>query len=150
MNKSLFSSASFEWETPKWLFDALHRRFCFTLDVCARRQNTKCVRFFSPVQDGLSRHWHGERCWMNPPYGREIVHWVAKAQREADRGALVVGLLPARTDTHWWHNHVHGHADVRYLSGRLKFGNAQNSAPFPSAIAIWWGWPVLAGRFIDA
>ena len=84
---------------------------------------------------------------MNPPYGRGISDWVAKAQQEALGGVLVVGLLPARTDTRWWQEHVQGHADVRFIAGRLKFGNAQNSAPFPSAIAVWWGWPVLNGAF---
>ena len=84
---------------------------------------------------------------MNPPYGREISYWVEKARSEAERGSLVVGLLPARTDTKWWQEHVQGHADVRFIAGRLKFGNAKSAAPFPSAIAVWWGWPTMAGGF---
>lgn len=76
---------------------------------------------------------------MNPPYGRTIGEWCKKAKDEADKGALVVGLLPARPGPRWWHNFVHGHADVHFLQGRLKFGGANTSAPFDSAIAIWWG-----------
>jgi site-specific DNA-methyltransferase (adenine-specific) len=149
MNPALFSSETSEWATPKWLFDALNARFAFTLDVCATGHNAKCGRYchLGYGVDGLSYSWAGERCWMNPPYGREIVQWVAKARSEAERGALVVGLLPARTDTRWWQEYVQGHADVRFIAGRLKFGNAKNAAPFPSAIAVWWGWPTLAGGF---
>lgn len=151
MNPALFSSATPEWATPQWLFDALNARFEFTLDVCATPENAKCGRFYTTEDNGLSRVWWNasrpERCWMNPPYGREIVEWVAKARQEAERGALVVGLLPARTDARWWQDHVLGHADIRLIRGRLKFGGATASAPFPSAIAVWWGWPVLEGGF---
>ena len=153
MNKALFSSSSIEWETPQWLFDALNARFHFTIDVCATSETAKCTRFFSletHEDDGLFVSWAGERCWMNPPYGREIAQWVDKARSEAERGALVVGLLPARTDARWWQQHVQGHADVRFIAGRLKFGNAKSSAPFPSAIAVWWGWPVLSGGVAGA
>lgn len=110
MNASLFSSTSVEWATPQWHFDALHARFSFTLDVCATPENAKCGRYYTQDDNGLLRPWWNasrpERCWMNPPYGREIVHWVAKARSEAERGALVVGLLPARTDARWWQEHV--------------------------------------------
>lgn len=147
MNNILFSSASTEWETPQWLFDALNARFHFTVDVCATTENTKVPGHYNERIDGLSQDWSKHRCWMNPPYGREIVQWVAKARQEAERGALVVGLLPARTDARWWQEHVQGHADVRFIAGRLRFGGAAASAPFPSAIAVWWGWPVLAGGF---
>ena len=147
MNPALFSSATPEWATPQWLFDALDQRFQFDLDVCATAENKKCACFFSPEQNGLLHSWQTYRCWMNPPYGRDIVEWVAKARQEAERGALVVGLLPARTDARWWQDHVLGHADIRLIRGRLKFGGATASAPFPSAIAVWWGWPVLEGGF---
>ena len=76
---------------------------------------------------------------MNPPYGREVGFWAAKARLEALKGSLVVGLLPARTDTRWWTQNVRNHADIHFIQGRLKFGGAENSAPFPSAIAIWAG-----------
>lgn len=136
---TLFSSASVEWETPQELFDGLHHRFGFTLDVCATAENAKCPRYFTRAENGLAQDWGGERCWMNPPYGKEIGEWVRKAQGEAEKGALVVGLLPVRTDTRWWQQSVIGHADVRYIAGRLRFGKARNSAPFPSALVLWWG-----------
>ncbi|MCL2102244.1 MAG: phage N-6-adenine-methyltransferase [Fibromonadales bacterium] len=139
MNSALFSSAKSEWATPQWLFDALHARFGFTLDVCATHDNAKLPRYFSPADDGLSQSWHGERCYCNPPYGRQIALWVAKARQEATGGCLVVGLLPARTDAKWWQENVRSHAEVHFIAGRLKFGNADNSAPFPSAIAVWTG-----------
>lgn len=148
INTGLFSSEAMDWETPQDFFNALDARFSFTLDVCALPENAKCSRYFTPEVDGLSVPWIGERCFMNPPYGREIGAWVAKARREAERGALVVGLLPARTDTKWWQENVQGHADVRFVSGRLKFGGAKAGAPFPSAIALWWGWPLMRGRFV--
>jgi site-specific DNA-methyltransferase (adenine-specific) len=153
-NSVLFSSESCEWETPQSLFDALNERFESTLDVCATPENAKCGRYYTPEDNGLLRGWWNasrpERCWMNPPYGREIAKWVEKARNEAELGALVVGLLPARTDARWWQKHVQGHADTRFIAGRLKFGNCsncKNSATFPSAIAVWWGWPCLAGKW---
>lgn len=148
INPALFSSASNEWATPQWLFDALNRRFQFTLDVCATGHNAKCARFcdLGHGVDGLSFPWAGERCWMNPPYSREITRWVVKARQEAERGSLVVGLLPARTDARWWQENVQGHADVRFIAGRLKFGDAKASAPFPSAVAVWAGLNFLYAR----
>lgn len=106
MNDSvLFSSKSIDWSTPQELFDALDKRFQFTLDVCASDKNAKVKRYFTRELDGLGQSWGGERCWMNPPYGREIGPWVKKAHREAEHGALVVGLLPARPETRWWQEH---------------------------------------------
>lgn len=139
MNDSvLFSSKSIDWSTPQELFDALDKRFQFTLDVCASDKNAKVKRYFTRELDGLGQSWGGERCWMNPPYGREIGPWVKKARREGERGALVVGLLPARTDTAWFHEHVYRAAtEIRFLKGRLKFEGAAASAPFPSMIVVW-------------
>lgn len=136
-----FSSASDEWETPHILFDELDRCFGgFTLDPCATPQNAKCSTFFSRTEDGLSKPWTG-KVFMNPPYGREIGKWVKKAWEESLRGALVVCLLPARVDTRWWHEYARkGH--VYFLQGRLKFGAARNSAPFPSVL-------VTFGRFFS-
>jgi len=132
----MFSSATDLWETPQELFDELNREFGFTIDVCATPGNAKCKVFFSPENDGLSWEWHGV-CWMNPPYGREIGKWVEKAYRSAEGGAVIVGLLPARTDTRWFHEFIHGKAEVRFLRGRLKFGGCKNSAPFPSMVVVW-------------
>lgn len=138
MNAVMYSSQRDDWETPKWLFDQLDAQYHFELDVCAQSHDTKCKRFFSPEQDGLSHPWYGA-CWMNPPYGREIVKWVQKAYYAATYGgATVVCLLPARTDTNWWHEYVLGGASqITYLRGRLRFVGAKNSAPFPSAVVVF-------------
>lgn len=136
---TMFSSASNEWATPAYVFDPLNAEFGFTLDVCATKENAKVSNFFSPEDNGLTQDWHGV-CWMNPPYGREIGKWVAKAHREAGKGLKVVALLPARTDTKWWHQYIMGVArEVRFVEGRIYFGGAKNAAPFPSAIVYWYG-----------
>ena len=124
------------WETPQKLFDELNSEFHFTLDVCALASNAKCTNFYSPLEDGLKQDWTGT-CWMNPPYGHSIGKWVQKAFKAAQDGATVVALLPARTDTRWWHSFVMKARDIRFLPGRLRFSNAPNSAPFPNAIVIW-------------
>jgi site-specific DNA-methyltransferase (adenine-specific) len=132
----LFASARTEWETPADLFAVLDREFAFTLDVCALPSNSKCAAFFSPADDALRRPWTG-RCWMNPPYGREIAAWVRKAREAGRKHASVVCLLPARTDTAWWHQHVMRAPEIRLLRGRLTFVGARSSAPFPSAVVIF-------------
>jgi phage N-6-adenine-methyltransferase len=136
LNPVHFSSATGEWETPQALFDDLASIFGgFTLDPCATKDNAKCRLFFTREDDGLSREWTG-KVFMNPPYGREIGKWVKKAWLESLEGALVVCLLPARVDTRWWHDYAaKGH--VCFLKGRLRFGTATNSAPFPSAIVTF-------------
>jgi len=117
------------------LFRALNAEFGFGLDVCATAENAKCDRFFTPAEDGLAQKWEGV-CWMNPPYGRAIGDWMKKAFESSREGATVVCLVPARTDTAWWHQFaVRG--EIEYLQGRIKFGNAKNSAPFPSAIVVF-------------
>lgn len=137
ISRALFTSNTSEWETPQWLFDKLNNTYKFTLDVCALPENAKCVTYYTPDIDGLSQKWRGS-CWMNPPYGREIGKWIKKAYESAQDGATVVCLLPARTDTAWWHDYCM-HGDITFLRGRLKFGNAKNSAPFPSAIVVFRG-----------
>jgi phage N-6-adenine-methyltransferase len=134
MNKEvMFSSRTDLWETPQGLFDELDAEFHFDLDVCALPENAKCEKYYTPEQDGLSQEWNGV-CWCNPPYGREIGKWVRKA---AKSGTTVVMLLPARTDTKWFHDYILHRAEVRYLRGRLKFGGGKNSAPFPSMVVIY-------------
>lgn len=137
MNTDLmFSSKTDLWATPQDFFDKLHAVFKFDTDVCALPDNAKCARFFSPEQDGLKQEWHGV-CWMNPPYGREIGAWVEKAYNSAKaNGATVVCLLPARVDTRWWHDYC-AKGEVHFVRGRLKFGNAVNSAPFPCAVVVF-------------
>ena len=136
LSRALFSSARPSWETPRDLFTLLDREFAFTLDVCAEASNAKCARYFTRAQDALRKRWRG-RCWMNPPYGRQIAQWVAKAYQAAQQGALVVSLLPARTDTAWWQDLVMGAREIRLIRGRLKFVGAKSSAPFPSAIVVF-------------
>jgi phage N-6-adenine-methyltransferase len=132
-----FSSATDEWATPHDLFGRLNAIFHFTLDPCATPANAKCKRYFTIADDGLRQDWDGERVFMNPPYGRAIVDWVKKA---SEAKALVVCLLPARTDTRWWHDYVVGRgASVSFLKGRLRFSDSAASAPFPSAIVIFTG-----------
>ena len=133
------TSSRDDWETPKALFDALDAEHHFTLDPCSTDANAKCAKHYTKADDGLTQSWGGEVVFCNPPYGRDIRKWVAKCHSEADR-AQVVALLPARTDTAWFHDHVYGKADVRFLRGRLKFelgGVALQSAPFPSMIVRW-------------
>jgi site-specific DNA-methyltransferase (adenine-specific) len=137
MNRGMFSSASGEWETPREFFDAVDVVFHFTLDVCATRANAKCDCCFTKAEDGLSQAWHGV-CWMNPPYGREISSWVKKAYESSIYGGtVVVCLLPARTDTAWWHDYVITHAEsVNFIRGRLRF-SGRGPAPFPSALVVF-------------
>lgn len=136
VDKVLFSSATEEWATPQELFDRLNAKYQFTIDVCATPENAKCQRFYTKEDDGLSKDWSGERVWCNPPYGRVISEWVAKAYSVRDR-ALIVMLLPARTDTKWFHDYVTQIARVELIKGRLKFGGAKNSAPFPSMLVYY-------------
>ena len=131
-----FSSKSDEWATPPEFFAEADAEFGFTLDVCALPSNAKCPTYFTPEQDGLKQTWTGT-CWMNPPYGRVIRHWVKKAYESAQAGATVVCLIPARTDTRWWHAYVTRASEVRYIQGRLKFGESATGAPFPSALVVF-------------
>lgn len=136
MSSVHFSSASHTWETPQDFFDKLNKEFGFELDVCASSENAKVSRFFDEDQDGLSQDWAPYVCWMNPPYGREIKKWMRKAYLESTKGAVVVCLVPARTDTAWWHDYA-ARGKTRFIRGRLKFSGSKNSAPFPSAVVVF-------------
>lgn len=116
----MFSSKTDLWGTPQDLFDELDAEFHFDLDVCALPENAKCERYYTPEQDGLVQEWAGT-CWCNPPYGRQIGKWVKKA---SECGTTVVMLVPARTDTKWFHDYIYGKAEVRFLRGRLHFVSA--------------------------
>lgn len=133
-----FSSQKVEWETPQDFFDLLNAEFQFDLDVCATPENAKASRFFTKEDDGLSQEWRGV-CWMNPPYGREIGKWIAKARASALAGATVVCLIPSRTDTAWWHDFVQPFGKVNFVRGRLKFSGSSHSAPFPCAVVVFRG-----------
>lgn len=135
INTGLFTSATDLWETPQDFFGRLDAEFHFTLDACALPENAKCPRYYTPDQDGLSKPWAGT-VWCNPPYGRQIGRWVEKAAQSASEGATVVMLLPARTDTKWFHRYIYGKAEIRFVAGRLKFGGSKNSAPFPNMVVV--------------
>ena len=138
ISESLYSSKTDMWETPQELFDELGKEFHFDLDVCATSENAKCKAFYTPEQDGLSQPWKGT-CWCNPPYGRDIGQWVRRAFLASISGSTVVMLLPSRTDTKWFHDYIYKRAEIRFVKGRLKFGNSKNSAPFPSMIVVFRG-----------
>jgi phage N-6-adenine-methyltransferase len=135
MNRVHFSSATDLWETPQAFFDALDQEFHFETDVCALPENAKCANYFTPERDGLKQEWTGV-CWCNPPYGRQIGKWVEKAAKSE---ATVVMLVPARTDTAWFHDWVLPNAEVRFVRGRLKFGGSANNAPFPCMVVVFRG-----------
>ncbi len=137
-----FSSKEQTWETPQDFFDKLNNEFNFTLDPCCTEATAKCKKFFTEKENGLKQDWSNDVAFMNPPYGREIKKWVKKAHDEALKGATVVCLIPSRTDTQYWHDWIFpaqkaGYCEIRFLKGRLKFGNAKNSAPFPSAVIVY-------------
>jgi phage N-6-adenine-methyltransferase len=139
----IFTSDEEKYETPRWLFDLLDAEFHFTLDVCATAESAKCDRFFSPEVNGLLQNWQGA-CWMNPPYGKGLGQWLKKAWQASREGATVVGLVPARTDTRWFHGYVLGKAEIRFVEGRLIFNGftqarseKPNYAPFPSLVLIY-------------
>jgi phage N-6-adenine-methyltransferase len=131
-----FSSQSDDWETPQNLFDSINvMHGPFNLDVCASIANAKCSNFFTVKENGLNQPWTGI-CWMNPPYGKTIGMWMQKAYSESQNGVKVVCLVPARTDTAWWHKWAMK-GEITFLRGRVKFGGHKNSAPFPSAIVVF-------------
>jgi phage N-6-adenine-methyltransferase len=134
--KTMFSSATGEWSTPPGLVTAVNSVVPLDLDVCATPENAKCARYYTEQDDGLIKEWRGT-CWMNPPYGREIAHWMRKAWFTGHH-TLVVCLVPARTDTRWWHEYVIGEP-ILYFRGRLRFGNGKSPAPFPSALVLEGG-----------
>lgn len=137
MNRSVhFSSKTDLWRTPAAFFATLHGKWGFTLDVCATPENAQLQKFFTEADDGLKQDWGTNRCWMNPPYGRTIGSWMRKAYESSLQGALVVCLVPARTDTAWWHDYSMK-GEIQFLRGRLKFGDHVNAAPFPSALVVF-------------
>ena len=138
INDGMYSSTHGNWETPQKVFDTLNEIFDFTLDVCATPETSKCGLFFSTAENALEQSWEGYSCYMNPPYGKEIIQWVRKASQEQHKpNTTVVALLPNRTDTDWYQEYV---TKARYLiiiRHRLRFSNSKNSAPFPSVVAVF-------------
>lgn len=140
MNRALFKSERMDYVTPAALFAQLDREFHFTLDPCADAMNAKCAKWYGVKQDGLSQSWEEETVFMNPPYGRTIGAWIRKAAEESSGGTTVVALVPARTDTQWWHCEVVGCAtEIRFIRGRVTFEGCAAAAPFPSAILVYRG-----------
>lgn len=169
MNTSVhFSSATDLWSTPDDFFAKLNQEFSFGLDVCATPENAKCAKFYTREDDGLKQDWYVPglpAVWMNSPYGNPerpckkvcvkkkcakrgfhctayvpgIIDWVKKAVEEFRKGATVVALVPARTDSQWFQKYVLPYAELRFVKGRLKFGGHKNAAPFPSVVAIYRG-----------
>ena len=136
----MYSSSTDQWATPQDFFDELNKEFSFDLDPCADAQNHKCERYFTKEQDGLRMDWGGSRVFCNPPYGREIGEWVRKCYEEGHKeGTIVVMLIPARTDTRYFHDYILNRAEVRFVRGRLRFGDAETGAPFPSMVVIFRG-----------
>jgi len=139
-----YSRKSDDHETPRDFFLELHREFRFQVDVCASARNAKLSRYFTKRIDGLKQDWRRFRCWCNPPYSR-LREWLAKASEASKRGALVVCLIPSRTDTRAWHDHVWDErrqrprrgVSVRFVRGRLRFGKAKDYAPFPSCVVVF-------------
>lgn len=133
----MFSSNDQTWETPLDLFNKLNYEFQFTLDVCALPLTAKCNNYYTPEINALEQDWNGNICWMNPEYNNAYI-WMKKAYEESLKSyCIVVCLVPARTDTKWWDEFAMKASEIRFIKGRLKFGNSKNSAPFPSAIIIF-------------
>lgn len=140
MNTELmFSSKTDKWSTPQWLFDELDKEFHFTLDPCADEFNYKCNKYYNKEQDGLLQDWEGEVVFCNPPYGKiETGIWTRKCYEESLKpNTTVVLLIPARTDRKSFHDYIYGKAEIRFIKGRLKFGDGKNPAPFPSMVVVF-------------
>ena len=137
-NGSLVSSNTNEWGTPQKLFDILNDEFHFTLDPCSTDKNHKADKYYTLCEDGLNQDWSGERVFMNPPYGRQTSKWIEKAFQESQKGAVVVCLIVARTDTSYWHDIIFKYAaQIRFIRGKIKFDGAAWNAPFASAVVVF-------------
>lgn len=153
INRALFTSKNHEWETPQELFEQLNEEFNFTIDLAANSINHKLQRYYNLEHNALKQDWSNERAFLNPPYGRKIEQWIKKCDETQQKNkrlvippfnissSVIVALLPARTDTKWFHEYCYKPGvNIRFIKGRLKFevgGEAENSAPFPSMIVIW-------------
>lgn len=138
LTAGIFSMTDDNWETPQYLFDELNSEFKFTLDPCCTAENAKCSLFFTKEKDGLAQNWQGHTVFCNPPYGRAISAWVEKCYLESRKpNTKVVMLIPARTDTSYFHDFIYHNAELRFIRGRLRFVGARHGAPFPSMIVIF-------------
>lgn len=138
MSGYMQTAKTVEWATPQDLFDELDREFHFTLDPCCTHENAKCKKHYTIENDGLMQNWGGQIVFCNPPYGRALADWVEKCYMESlQENTIVVMLIPARTDTRWFHQYIYGKAEIRFIKGRLRFGGCPDPAPFPSMIVIF-------------
>lgn len=152
LSNAFFTSQRDDWETPQVLFDKLNDLYHFTLDPCSTNTNAKCRKHYTIKDDGLAQSWAGEHVFCTPPYGREIGKWVKKCYEESQRGTHIVLLIPARTDTAYFHDYIYGKADIEFLRGRLKFeldGVPAQSAPFPSML-VFYGFKTLEQAALPA
>jgi phage N-6-adenine-methyltransferase len=135
-----FESAKQDWTTPREMFAYLDKEFRFDLDLAASAKNTLCSRYFDKAADALQQDWKGI-CWLNPPYGEKsgkLSDWVKKAHAESAKwGSTIVMLIPARTNTRWWHQYCMDADELRFLQGRPKFGDAIHGLPQPLALIIF-------------
>ena len=138
INKGLFTSNTNEWSTPINFFNELNNEFYFTLDPCANDKNHKCKKYFTKEKNGLVQDWNNEVVFCNPPYGRELPFWVKKCYEEHIKNNItIVMLIPARTDTRYFHEYIYNKSEIRFIKGRLKFNDGKQGAPFPSMVVIY-------------
>lgn len=135
INKWLYTSKTDDWSTPQDFYDKCNEEFWFEVDVCADDANHKCDRYYTKEDDWLSKDWDNQIVWCNPPYGKEISKRVKKWSEA--RGWVVVMLLPARTDTRWFHDYVYHKSEIRFIKSRLYFWKWEDRAPFPSMLVIY-------------
>ena len=134
----MFSSKTDLWSTPQDFYNKLNEEFNFNLDPCANNENHKCDRYFTMINNGLTQDWKGYKVFCNPPYGRKIKEWLKKCYEESLKpNTTIVMLIPSRTDTSYFHDYIYGKAEIRFIRGRLKFGDCKNSAPFPSMVVVF-------------
>ena len=138
LQKAMVSSKSNEWATPDNLFNKLDEEFTFTLDPCSTDENAKCDKHYTQKDNGLSHDWSKDIVFMNPPYGGHTGKWMRKALSDSRKGAIVVCLIVSSTDRSYWHDYIFPYAaEIRFLRGRITFGESKSTAPFASAIVVF-------------
>lgn len=135
----IHSSKRHDWRTPQELFKSLDRVFDFKVDAAAGAQNKLCDRFWSESDSALSKDWNvGGWVWVNPPYGKQVKDWFEKAGEEAGKGARVVLLCMACTETKWFDVAWKNCAEIWFLSPRVRFEQpGEKSGPAPKGSAIF-------------
>jgi site-specific DNA-methyltransferase (adenine-specific) len=138
-DKNRFASKKQDWETPDSIWLPLAEEFPFNLDVAASDKNHLLEQYITEEQDAMKTEWGSHVCWLNPPYGKgyPLSAWVKRGYEESKKGAIVVMLIPSRTNTNWFHEICLKHGEVRFLKGRPKFGGAKHGLPQPLCIVIF-------------